>query len=628
MIYRLALFIALLSGLVPVISDPASSITKARIERQSTLNRSSLPEEAQPSISAAIGRDLRDYQAQSKGKGFQLENALQKLVVNFTSAGVAMHTGRASWGLAIRGSGYGKVLRPVKAAFPKANLNRVEYERGPLTEWYVNGPLGLEQGLTFRERPDDANGLPLTVTLELSGDLVARLDENSAGLTLTTPSHQGLRYGGLVAYDAAGTQLKAWLELENKQLLIRVAETGAQYPIVIDPWVQLAEETASDGKIWDQLGWSVGVSGNTVVLGAPGAAVKKGKVSIDECGAAYVFVEPPNGWANSTETAKLYASDCKPDDDGGFSVAIDGDTVVLGSPHCVQAPHPSGAAYVFVMPPNGWANMTETAKLTPSDPAAFDFFGFRVAVSGNTVVVGAPHSSAYAPLGAAYVFVKPANGWATMTETAKLTPSDGATGLGRGVSVNGDTVVAGALRPGGAYVFVEPPGGWANMTQTATLTNSGHAKSPVSSVAIDGNTIVAGASNTAVGGNKQQGVAYVFVSPSGGWTNMTQTATLTASDGAAKNLFGFSASISGGTVVIGAPKATVGGNASQGAVYVFVMPQSGWASMTETAELTASDGNVGNGLGYSVAMSGSTVVAGAPASLVSYHVGHGAGYIF
>ena len=92
---------------------------------------------------------------------------------------------------------------------------------------------------------------------------------------------------------------------------------------------------------------------------------------------------------------------------------------------------------------------------------------------------------------------------------------------------------------------------------------------------------------------------------------MTQTAKLTASDGAADDDFGISVSISGNTVVVGADDATVGGNSDQGAAYVFTEPGSGWTSMTQTAKLTASDGAANDYFGYSVSISGNTVVVGA-----------------
>ena len=99
--------------------------------------------------------------------------------------------------------------------------------------------------------------------------------------------------------------------------------------------------------------------------------------------------------------------------------------------------------------------------------------------------------------------------------------------------------------------------------------------------------MVVGADRATVGGNSQQGAAYVFTEPASGWASMTQTAKLTASDGAAGDQFGCAVSISGNTVVVGADNATVGADSQQGAAYVFTEPVSGWSSMTQTAKLVA-----------------------------------------
>ena len=94
-------------------------------------------------------------------------------------------------------------------------------------------------------------------------------------------------------------------------------------------------------------------------------------------------------------------------------------------------------------------------------------------------------------------------------------------------------------------------------------------------MAISGNTIVVGAGGTTVQGNPHQGAAYVFVQPANGWTNMTQTAELAASDGYVGDDFGASVAISGNTLVAGAPYASIGSNFQQGASYVFVEPSGG-----------------------------------------------------
>ena len=254
----------------------------------------------------------------------------------------------------------------------------------------------------------------------------------------------------------------------------------------------------------------------------------------------------------------------------------------------------AGARYPLRIDP-----LIQEAKLTASDAAAHDFLGWAIAMSGDTIFAGAPGATVEggsAP-GAVYVFVKPTDGWANATQTAKLTDGTVGDGFGFMLAVSGDTLVVGApyttidgrLHQGAAYVFIEPRGGWANAsTPVAELTaTDGAAHDGLGvSVAISRHTIVAGAP----GHNDFQGAAYVFVEPAGGWANATQTAKLTASDGAPEDQLGNSMAISGDTIVGGAEGATIGDNAGQGAVYVFVKPTGGWANGTQTAKLTASDG--------------------------------------
>ena len=130
---------------------------------------------------------------------------------------------------------------------------------------------------------------------------------------------------------------------------------------------------------------------------------------------------------------------------------------------------------------------------------------------------------------------------------------------------------------------------------------------------MSGDTVVVGRSGDDVGANADQGSAYVFVKPGGGWVSATQTAKLTASDGAAGDLLGYSATISGDTVVAGAYADDAGANANQGSAYVFVKAAGGWASATQSAKLTALDGAADDQFGLSVALSGGTLVVGAPA---------------
>ena len=371
--------------------------------------------------------------------------------------------------------------------------------------------------------------------------------------------------------------------------------------------IQEAKLTASDGALNDQFGASVSISGDTIVVGA--------RYDDSLRGSAYVFEKPVAGWSDMTQTAKLTASDGASSDQFGYSVSISGDTVVVGA-----RAHDGyrGAAYIFEKPVGGWSNMTQTAKLTASDAAASDVFGHSVSISGDTVVVGADGDTDNGfKSGSAYVFEKPVGGWSNMTQTAKLTASDGGAydQFGVSVSINGDTVVVGAdsdsiyvLETGWAYVFEKPVGGWSNMTQTAKLTASDGAEDDYfgHSVSISGDTVVVGA----YGADTTNGVtyynvgrAYVFEEPVGGWSNMTETARLAASDGAANDEFGYSVSISGDTVLIGA----WGGESS----YVFEKPMGGWSNMTETEKLTASDGAPFDYFGVAVSINGDTLIVGA-----------------
>jgi hypothetical protein len=598
----------------------------------------SLPAEAQSSISAALGRDLPEYEARPQGGGFEAQNTRHKLVADFTSAGVALRSGSALWGFALRGYGYGNALKAVGTVVPRASSNRVEYRRGPLTEWYVNGPAGLEQGFTIDTPLGSPGSQPLTIALALAGDLTPVVDPSKTVLVLTSHDGQALLcYRGLTARDASGKDLRAWLEVRPGQMLIRVGDERARYPVVIDPWVQLAKLVASDGEGADYFGGSVSISGDTVVVGAPRLSHLNGT------GLAYVFVKPASGWANMTQTAELTTTDAGGPgkyDEFGCSVSISGNTIVVGADFGDASPGGGeGAAYVFVEPAGGWTNMTETAKLIASDAESDDAFGHAVAISGNTVVVGAPHwPFASSQQGAAYVFVEPTTGWTNMTETAKLTPSDGSAydWFGGAVSADGDTLVVGASQnyssavgTGVAYVFAKPSSGWTNMNETAELAASDGVTGDGLgfSVSISGNTVVAGTPYATVGSNQSQGATYVFVGPASGWTNTTETAKLTASDGAAYDWLGMAVAVSGNMAVAGAPHGYLA-SSRVGAAYVFVEPANGWADVTQNAKLAASDGTTFNFFGGSVWMSGNTAVVGAESATIGTNGNQGAAYVF
>jgi hypothetical protein len=593
----------------------------------------SVPMAAQPGISGALGRDDSRYQVRAVDGGLRAENPQQALTAEFALQGIEVHSGTARWGLALRGYGYGDALRAASPAAPQASANRVEYRRGALTEWYVNGPLGMEQGFKLADRPGRSQGEPLTIVLQLSEDLSTAVDPGGKGVTLTRRDGQaGLRYAGLVAYDATGKELRSWLEARGDDLLVRVEDAEARYPLVIDPFIQIAKVTdgASDGFGLGGIG--ISSDGGTLVVQGLGS---------NSQGVVYVFLKPASGWATTSNfTAELSASDGARGDSFGYSVGVssDGGVVVVGAPFAaVGSNFGQGAAYMFVKPASGWASTTETAKLTASDGAGNDSLGFSVGISsdGGTLLAGAYFADVGSNIaqGAAYVFEKPASGWATTSNfAAKLTASDGTQtaelGFSVGISGDGGTVLVGADGAmvgsnglqGAAYVFVRPASGWATTANfTAKLTASDGAPDDVFAVRVgvssDGATVLAGAENATIGSNRGQGAAYLFLKPASGWATGTETAKLTASDGAQGDLFGNSLAISGdaSAVVVGVWQATIGANPQQGAAYVFLKPASGWATTaTFDAKLTASDGAAFDNLGKSVGVSGDggTVFAG------------------
>ena len=341
---------------------------------------------------------------------------------------------------------------------------------------------------------------------------------------------------------------------------------------------QLAELKGSDTVASDEFGVSVAISGTSAVVGTSGAAY---------AGRAYVFAKSASGW---TQVAELKGSDTVAADRFGASVAISGTTVVVGAyDHAKDA----GRAYVFTETASGW---TQVAELKGSDTVADDYFGWSVAVSGTTAVVGAVGHAKY--MGRAYVFTKTPSGW---NQTAELEGSDivAQNGFGTSVAVLGTTAIVGAegyaKGTGRAYVFTKTTSGWTRVfvlkgSDTVAGDNFG------TSVAISPTTAIVGAYGRA----DNAGRAYVFAKDAALWK---QTAELRGSDTTTGDYFGISTAISGTSVVVGAYDHAK----DAGRAYVFAKTASGWK---ETAELKGSDTIAEDYFGSSVAVSGTTAVTG------------------
>ena len=456
---------------------------------------------------------------------------------------------------------------------------------------------------------------------------------------------------GISASDWAG--ILAAHQAATQDPRLTNSERGERRALAGDSIAQQAYLKASNPDPHDFFAASVAVSGDTVVIGAANESSNATGVNGDqtnngavEAGAAYVFVRNGTTWS---QQAYLKASNTDLTDRFGFSVAISGDTVVVGAPNedsnatgvngtqSNNGASSAGAAYVFVRNGTTWS---QQAYLKASNTDAFDVFGISVAASDDTVVIGAPNEASNggqtdnsAPgAGAAYVFMRNGTTW---SQQAYLKASDTQSheAFGASVAISDDTVVIGGPFEtlggvvGAAFVFVRNGVTWSQQAYLQASNAEGEDRF-ADAVAVSGDTVVIGAwgeDSNATGVNGDQtnnaaveaGAAYIFVR---GGTTWSQQAYLKASNTDGDDEFGRSVAISNDTVVVGAlgeDSNATGVNGDQasnsafnaGAAYVFARNGITWS---QQAYLKASNPDVTDDFGASVAVSGDTVVAGAP----------------
>jgi len=369
----------------------------------------------------------------------------------------------------------------------------------------------------------------------------------------------------------------------------------------------------------DLFGRSVAISGNYTIVSASLEDDAGGTNS----GKAYIYNLYSANWSLMSQQAKIQASDLQADDQFGYSVAIYGNTAVVGARLEDTGGSNDGSAYIFTRSGTTW---TQQQKIQASDRQASDSFGHSVAISGDTVVVGAVYEdTGGAGAGAAYIFTRSGTTW---TQQQKIQASDKQANdyFGYSVAISGDTVVVGASwedtggqQAGAAYVFTRSGTTW---TQQQKIQASDRQASDYfgGSVSIDGDTVVVGAIGEDTGANSA-GAAYVFTRSGTTWT---QQAKIQASDAQAVDQFGWSVSISGDIVVVGAYEEDTGGT-NAGSAYVFTRSGTTW---TQQQKIQASDAEAGDYFGYSVSISGDIVVVGAGGEDPSGFTDAGAAYVF
>jgi len=273
---------------------------------------------------------------------------------------------------------------------------------------------------------------------------------------------------------------------------------------------------------------------------------------------------------NFLEPRPYIASPAHSNDQFGYALALAGNTLLVGAPYANEGTDSDqGAVYVFTRD-NGEINAwSQRQRLTADDGAAADFFGASVALAGDTAVIGAPghDMGTSADQGAAYVFVCAGDAW---SQQARLSAGDGAAGdnLGAAVAVSGDTALIGApgadvaanANQGAAYVFERLGGQWSERQKLTAGSGAQHNYFG-GAVALDGDLALIGAERDDVAGYKDQGSAYIFARNGSLWGEHQR---LIAGDGAAGDYFGGSVALDGATALIGAGGGRRGGQSGPG----------------------------------------------------------------
>ena len=322
-------------------TPPAVALPTARArEAVRALKHKKLYDSLAAAYQAARYRvECNEHPAVLGQSAWHADNPAQEMSVDFAADAVHITASESDGAAAtvvlrLTGYGYSSNQQPPARAVLRADENRITYDRGVLREWYINDRGGLEQGFTLTQPPAIPTGGPLVLTMAIDSGLQTRLAADSGRIQFVDSMDRvQFQYADLKAWDAAGRKLPAKMLASNGRIALLINDSGATYPVTIDPLIFTEPKlTASDPAAFDEFGNSVGISGDTAVIGAPGKS---------PLGATYVFVRSGSVWS---QQQKLTASDTSAGDRFGNSVGISGDTAVIGAPFKSGF---VGAAYVF-----------------------------------------------------------------------------------------------------------------------------------------------------------------------------------------------------------------------------------------------------------------------------------------
>lgn len=387
---------------------------------------------------------------------------------------------------------------------------------------------------------------------------------------------------------------KLTLFLVTVALLLVSSRNGA--PATDAPTVVELLPSGSAGE--DRFGGSVSLFNNTLVIGAPGA-----DQSGTESGIVYVFTRSGTSWQ---QQALLVAEQGTAGDGFGTSVAISGDTIVVGAPRGGDNGVASGAVYVFVHSGTAWR---QQAKLTAGDGAAGDRFGFDAALDGDTLVVGAPFDD---NRGSAYTFLRSAGSWQQQAKLLAFGGSAAGDRFGCRVAIGYDTILVGAdgddtkaTDDGSVFVYTPYGSGWRYQAQLSAGDASAGDRFGWS-VAVGLDKALVGTNRTQGEGTARSGAAYVFTRAGSSWSEKQR---LEGDNHGTDDGFGLDVAIHDNFFLVGAPREAVSGIAA-GAGYLFSRAES--EAWPLHAKYLPPDGADGNLFGARTAIFGDTVITGVP----------------
>jgi hypothetical protein len=574
---------------------------------------SRLPVPLRGLVSGTLGRSERVFWVRRAGAGFVLANGAQGFSARFSDSGVRVSARGGRLALSLAGVGYGSSLRPLGSRAPTGDGNRVSYADGALTQWYENGPLGLEQGFTLRAPPAGAARGPVTIALRVGGSLRARLVGGGEAVDFIAPGGGVvLRYTGLRATDARGRVLHAWLDASGGGLLVRVDARGARYPLRIDPFVQQGRKLVGTGAGVDAYqGWSVALSGdgNTALVG--GVGDNRGK------GAVWVFTRSRRRWTQ--QGRKLVGTGAAGHAGQGFSVALsgDGNTALVGGEN--ESRSVVGAVWVFTRSGSTWTQ--QGSKLVGTGAVGHSAQGSSVALSGdgNTALVGGPEDNSTAG-GAVWVFTRSGTTWTQQGPKLVGTGAVGGAAQGEGVALSsdGDTALVGGPADnagdhdsgvGAVWVFTRSGTTWTQRGPKLVGTGAaGHAFQG-QSVALsgDGNTaLVGGHTDDGSVGAHAVGAAWVFTQSGGTWTQQGSKLVGTGAVGHSAQGTSVALSSDGNTALVGG----FGDDSYAGAVWVFTRSRRRWTQQGRKLVGTGAAGHADQGQSVALSGDGNTALVG------------------